>query len=238
MVNTKAIGFVILIGSVCVLVSYVLGIVYDTILTLQVTALTAVLAVLGILTWVGYTMLTEPPPVQASDPSELDDLTPETISPDTGNHVALRKTPRFSVIVDAEIGEGTVVRDHVNLYKCRIGKNCKIESFVYIEEGVVIGDNCKIKPHVYIPTGVTVEDNVFLGPDVTFTNDKYPHSRGDWRLLKTVVMQGATIGAQSVILPGVIIGKDAMIGAGCVVTHDVPDGETVCGNPARPVVKP
>jgi acetyltransferase-like isoleucine patch superfamily enzyme len=144
----------------------------------------------------------------------------------------LRK-PRFSIIRDSEIGEGTIVRDHVNLYNCKIGKNCKIGSFVYIEDGVTIGDDCKIKPHVYIPTGVTIEDDVFVGPNVTFTNDKYPHAKGDWRLMKTLVKEGASIGAHVVILPGITIGRNALVGAGSVVTTDVPDRATVAGNPAR-----
>lgn len=141
---------------------------------------------------------------------------------------------RLSIIVDAEIGEGTIVRDHVNLFKCKVGKFCKIESFVYIEEGVSIGDYCKIKPHVFIPTGVTIGDEVFIGPNVAFTNDKYPRSKGEWRLLQTIVKQGASIGANSVILPGLTIGANAVVGAGSVVTSDVPDGATVYGNPARP----
>jgi len=212
------------------MLAYILGVLYATTLILQLTALVAVLGVLGLLTWIGYTMFTEPPPPEVSDSSELDDLQPETINP-------TEEEPRFSRIVDSEIGEGTTVRDHVNLYRCRIGRNCKIESFVYIEEGVTVGDDCKIKPHVYIPTGVTIEERVFLGPNVTFTNDKYPHVKGDWEQLNTVVGEGASIGAHSVILPGVRIGRNAMVGAGSVVTTDVPDGATVCGNPAKPLVK-
>jgi len=144
------------------------------------------------------------------------------------------RRPKFSVIVDAQIGNGTVVRDHVNLYKCKIGKNCKIESFVYIEQGVEIGDGCKIKPHVYIPTGVTIEDEVFIGPNVTFTNDKHPHVKGDWTISTTRVRRGASVGANSVILPGVTIGRNATIGAGSVVTKNVHDSTTVLGNPAKP----
>jgi acetyltransferase-like isoleucine patch superfamily enzyme len=214
---------------------YTLAVLYITTLMLQLTALFAVLAVLGILTWIGYTMFTEPPSPEPRDPSELDDLQPETINPQEDRTVA--RPPAFSRIVDAEIGEGTIVRDHVNLYKCKIGRGCKIESFVYIEEGVTVGDNCKIKPHVYIPSGVVIEDQVFLGPNVTFTNDRYPQVKGDWKLLKTVVSQGASIGAHSVILPDVRIGRNAVVGAGSVVTTDVPDDATVCGNPARPLVK-
>lgn len=143
------------------------------------------------------------------------------------------KLPEFSVIENVEIGEGTVVHDQVNLYKCKIGRNCKIDAYVYIEEGVVVGDNCKLRPFVFIPTGVTIEDNVFVGPRVTFTNDKYPRAKGEWKLMPTKVKQGASIGASAVILPGLTIGKNATIGAGAVVTEDVPANAIVAGNPAR-----
>lgn len=143
-----------------------------------------------------------------------------------------RVSPKFSVIIDVEIGEGTVVHDHVNLYKCKIGKECKIDSFVYIEEGVVIGDRCKIRPFVFIPSGVVIEDEVFIGPNVTFTNDKYPKVSGKWELLETRVKKGVSIGANSTILPGVTIGTNALIGAGSIVTSDVPLCGIVAGNPA------
>ena len=235
MVNTRHIGLLILVGCPVLIAIYTLGVIYSTTLVLQLTAMVAVLGVLGILTWIGYTMFTEPPSPEPRDPAELDNLQSETINPQEDRTVT--RTPAFSAIVEADIGKGTVVRDHVNLYKCKIGKNCKIESFVYIEEGVTVGDNCKIKPHVYIPSGVTIEDEVFLGPNTTFTNDKYPRVKGDWRLLKTIIRQGASIGAHSVILPGVEIGRGAVVGAGSVVTADVPNGATVCGNPARRLSK-
>jgi len=146
-----------------------------------------------------------------------------------------RDSSKYSVIGDTEIGEGTRVHDQVNLYGCKVGKNCKIDSYVYIEEGVVIGDNCKIRPFVFIPTGVTIEDNVFIGPNVTFTNDKYPKVRGEWKLLHTRIKSGAAVGANSVILPGVTIGEQALVGAGSVVTRDVPSKAIVVGNPARVV---
>ena len=145
----------------------------------------------------------------------------------------MKNNHRYSLIKDAQIGLGTIVHDQVNLYKCKIGKDCKISSFVYIEEGVVIGDNCKIRPFVFIPTGVTIEDNVFIGPNVTFTNDKHPRVKGDWKILPTTVKNGASIGANSVIVPGITIGEEAMIGAGSVVAKDVPNKAVVVGNPAR-----
>ena len=145
----------------------------------------------------------------------------------------MNRKPQYSLVTDAEIGEGTVVHDQVNLYKCKIGKNCKIDAFVYIEEGVVIGNNCKIRPFVFIPTGVTIEDDVFVGPNVTFTNDMYPKVKGDWQLLKTTIKQGVAIGANSVVLPGVTVGKNALVGAGSVVTKDVPENAIVAGNPAK-----
>ena len=145
----------------------------------------------------------------------------------------MAKTSKYSVLRDVEIGEGTVVHDQVNLYKCKVGKNCKIDSFVYVEEGVVIGDSCKIRPFVFIPTGVTIEDDVFVGPNVTFTNDMYPKVKGDWQLLKTTIKHGTAIGANSVVLPGVTVGKNALVGAGSVVAKDVPENAIVAGNPAK-----
>lgn len=236
LISGRHVGLIILASCPVAMALYAYGILFVyTHPILEWTALVAVSGVLGILTWIGYTMFTEPPSPEPRDPSELDDLQSETINPQEGRTVA--RPPAFSRIVDADIGEGTIVRDHVNLYKCKIGRGCKVESFVYIEEGVTVGDNCKIKPHVYIPSGVIIEDEVFLGPNTTFTNDKYPRVKGDWKLLKTIVRQGASIGAHSVILPGVEIGRGAVVGAGSVVTADVPDGATVCGNPARPLSK-
>jgi UDP-2-acetamido-3-amino-2,3-dideoxy-glucuronate N-acetyltransferase len=147
--------------------------------------------------------------------------------------IKMRGSSKYSIVKDVEVGEGTKIYDHVNLYKCKIGKNCKIEPFVYIEGGVVIGDNCKVKPFVFIPTGVTIESDVFIGPNVAFTNDKYPRAHGDWKLLNTRVKRGASIGANSVVLPGVTIGEKALVGAGSVITSDVPDNAVLAGNPAK-----
>lgn len=147
----------------------------------------------------------------------------------------MKRSPRYASMKDVEVGEGTVIHDQVNLFKCKVGRNCKIDAFVYIEENVSIGDNCKIRPFVFIPTGVTIEENVFIGPHVSFTNDKYPKVKGKWERLQTLVRRGASIGAGSVILAGVTIGEEALVGAGAVVTKDVPSQAIVKGNPAHVV---
>ena len=143
--------------------------------------------------------------------------------------------PEYAVIKNAKIGKNTKIYDQVNLYGCEIGDNTKIDAFVYIEGGVKIGNNVKIRPFTFICDGVTIEDDVFIGPNVTFTNDKNPRVRGDWKLLKTRVKKGASIGAGAVILPGITIGEYSLVGAGAVVTKDVPPRAVVAGNPARVV---
>lgn len=139
----------------------------------------------------------------------------------------------YQIIEETTIGEGTIIRNFVNIYGCRIGRNCKIASFVEIQRGVVVGDNCKIEGFAYIPSGVTIEDKVFIGPHVCFTNDKRPRAVGDWELTATLVKSGASIGAGAVIVCGVTIGENAIVGAGAVVTKDVAPDTIVVGNPAR-----
>jgi len=142
------------------------------------------------------------------------------------------------VVENADIGENTVIRDYVNIFGCKIGKNCKIAAFVEIQKGVTIGNNCAIEAFVFIPSGVTIEDEVFIGPHVCFTNDKKPRAvNPGWKTIPTVVKKGASVGAGSVILCGITIGEKAMVAAGSVVTKDVPAKTLVAGNPAKPVKK-
>ncbi len=153
----------------------------------------------------------------------------------SGKYKVKGKPGTVIITPDTEIGEGTVIWHFVNLWGCRIGRDCVIGSFVEIGRGVEIGDRCKIEAFVYIPPGVKIEDDVFIGPGATFTNDKYPVAFGGFKLVPTLVKRGASIGARAVILPGVTIGERAVVAAGAVVTRDVPDGTVVAGVPARPI---
>ena len=126
----------------------------------------------------------------------------------------------------------------VVLPEAEIGENCNVCSHCFIENDVKIGNNVTIKCGVQLWDGLRVEDDVFIGANVSFTNDSYPRSKQyPARFEKTVVRQGASIGAGSVVLCGIEIGEKAMIGAGSVVTKDVPAGELWVGNPARFVRK-
>lgn len=117
-----------------------------------------------------------------------------------------------------------------------IGSACNICSHCFIENDVVIGDRVTVKNGVQLWDGLRIEDDVFIGPNVTFTNDLYPRSKKYLdRYPTTRIRRGASIGGGSTLLPGVEIGEDAMVGAGAVVTHSVPAGAVVLGNPARVV---
>jgi acetyltransferase-like isoleucine patch superfamily enzyme len=135
---------------------------------------------------------------------------------------------------DAEIGSGTRVWQFaVIVGGARIGRDCNICAHTFVEGAVVIGDRVTLKSGVFLWDGLIVEDDVFLGPNCTFTNDRYPRSGAHKPYPTTLIRQGASIGAGAVILPGLTIGAGAMIGAGAVVTKSVPDGQTWVGNPAR-----
>jgi acetyltransferase-like isoleucine patch superfamily enzyme len=107
---------------------------------------------------------------------------------------------------------------------------------VLIEGDVQVGDRVTIKSGVQLWDGLRIEDDVFVGPNVTFTNDRFPRSRKRAEAFaRTWIRKGASIGGGAVVLPGITIGEGAMVGAGAVVTRDVPPGTVVVGNPARPI---
>lgn len=134
-----------------------------------------------------------------------------------------------------KIGENTTVWQFCVILKgARIGKNCNINFNVFIENDVVIGDNVTVKSGVQLWDGIEIEDHVFIGPNVTFTNDKYPRSKQyPDKFQKTVIKKGASIGAGAIILGGITIGENALIGAGSVVTKNIPANELWLGNPAK-----
>ena len=143
------------------------------------------------------------------------------------------------VDADVKIGEGTKIWHFCHIQKgARIGKNCSFGQNVNISNNVIVGNDCKVQNNVSIYEGVVWEDGVFCGPSCVFTNDltpraRYPKGRDGYK--KTLIREGASIGANATIVCGHIIGKYAMVAAGAVVTKDVPDYALVAGVPAKVV---
>lgn len=133
------------------------------------------------------------------------------------------------------IGAGTRIWQYVVIFPyAKIGGDVNICSHCLIENDVVIGDRVTIKSGVQLWDGVRIANDVFIGPNATFTNDKFPRSKVfPERFLETRVESEASIGGGAVILPGIVVGVGAMVGAGAVVTKSVPPYAIVTGNPAR-----
>ena len=133
------------------------------------------------------------------------------------------------------VGEGSRIwQFSVILPGAVIGVDANICSHCFIEDDVVLGDRVTVKAGVQLWNGLRVGNDVFIGPNATFTNDKFPRSKRHLaEVLVTNIHDGASIGAGAVILPGLTIGKNAMVAAGAVVTRSVPPNAIVRGNPAR-----
>jgi len=150
--------------------------------------------------------------------------------------------PTALVASDVILGEDVRLAPYVNLYGCRIGSGTRIGAFVEVQRDAAIGERCKISSHSFICSGVTIEDEVFVGHGVVFINDRRPRAtnadgssktESDWKLERTIIRKGASIGSGAVILCGVEIGAGALIGAGAIVARDVPGRAIVAGDPAR-----
>jgi len=146
------------------------------------------------------------------------------------------------VTPNVRLGENVKLGKFINLYGCSVGANTKIGAFVEIQKNASVGSNCKISSHSFICEGVTIEDDVFIGHGVMFINDLFPRAtigdgklqtEADWKVERTLVSKGASIGSGATILANITIGKNALVGAGSVVTKDVPENAVVAGNPAR-----
>lgn len=143
----------------------------------------------------------------------------------------------LSDVQSTMIGAGTSIWQFcVVLPLAQIGDECNICSHCFIENDVVLGKRVTVKSGVQLWDGLRIEDDVFIGPNVTFTNDKYPRSKKYPNVFnQTMIRKGASIGANATISPGIEIAEGAMVGAGAVVTRSVGAGITVVGNPARDI---
>ena len=146
------------------------------------------------------------------------------------------------IAASVKLGKDVKLSQFINLYGCEIGDETKIGAFVEIQKNARVGSRCKISSHTFICEGVEIEDNVFIGHSVTFINDSYPRAtaatgglqtEADWKVEKTRICNGASIGSGSTILCNVTVGENAIVGAGSVVTKNVPANAIVAGNPAK-----
>ena len=147
-----------------------------------------------------------------------------------------------SIATSVKLGKDVRLSKFINLYGCEVGDETKIGAFVEIQKNSRVGRRCKISSHTFICEGVEIEDNVFIGHSVTFINDTFPRAttadgglqtEADWKVEKTRICKGASIGSGSTILCNVTVGENAIVGAGSVVTKDVPANAIVVGNPAK-----
>jgi acetyltransferase-like isoleucine patch superfamily enzyme len=150
--------------------------------------------------------------------------------------------PFVCISPDVKLGKDVKLSKFINLYGCEVGDETKIGAFVEIQKNASVGKRCKISSHTFVCEGVIIEDNVFIGHGVTFINDSYPRAtteegnlqtEADWKVERTVIKKGSSIGSGSTILSNISIGENAIVGAGSVVTKDVPANCIVAGNPAK-----
>ena len=151
-------------------------------------------------------------------------------------------TDHLCIAPDVKLGKNVKLSKFINMYGCEVGDNTKVGAFVEIQKNAQVGKNCKISSHTFICEGVVIEDDVFIGHGVTFINDSFPRAttaggqlqtESDWKVERTLVKRGASIGSGATVLANLTVGENAIVGAGSVVTKDVPANCIVAGNPAR-----
>jgi len=147
------------------------------------------------------------------------------------------KIHELSDVQTIHIGERTKIWQYtVILPEAKIGSDVNICSHCFIENDVLIGDRVTIKSGISLWDGIEIHDDVFIGPNVVFTNDKFPRSKMYLdKFSRTIIESQASIGAGAILLPGITIGMSCMVGAAAVVTKSVPPYSIVTGNPARVV---
>ncbi len=145
--------------------------------------------------------------------------------------------PSSFIDEDVEIGEGTKIWHFCHIQRgARIGARCSLGQNVNVSNNVRVGDGCKLQNNVSLYEGVELENDVFCGPSCVFTNDltpraKYPKGHENYK--KTLIREGASIGANATVVCGHTVGRWAMIGAGAVVASNVPDHALMLGVPAK-----
>lgn len=146
------------------------------------------------------------------------------------------------MIHSTAITDGSVIGARTRVWQysvilpgARIGEDCNICAHVLIEGNVVVGSRVTIKSGVQLWDGLVVGDDVLIGPNATFTNDRWPRSGHPFDCPTTCLEIGSSIGANATVLPGITIGEWAMVGAGATVTRDVPPYALFVGNPAKQV---
>src|SRR2546421_11675204 len=123
------------------------------------------------------------------------------------------------ISADVRLGQNVKLSKFINLYGCSVGDNTKIGAFVEIQKNATVGKNCKISSHTFICEGVDIEDDVFIGHGVMFINDSYPRAtakgqlqtEADWKVERTRICKGASIGSGATILANVTIGENALV---------------------------
>jgi acetyltransferase-like isoleucine patch superfamily enzyme len=171
----------------------------------------------------------------------LENQAPESVASDVRVHPTALVEPGVS------IGKGSSIWNAAHIrHGATLGEECIVGEKTYIAYDVRIGNRVKINAFVYICAAVTIEDGVMISAGTVFTNDRFPRattpdlkklrsSDPDEETLRTLVREGATIGAHCTIGNDLVIGRFAMVGMGALVTKSVPDFHLVIGAPARSV---